>query len=160
MKVAHMSWPPKNELVPETHEAQLLSQLECLDGEEKLLLKEIDILKSKVAVNAGYGRVVELEKELKERTRQDTDLAKRVRNGNKALSRRDKQYHKQLVAQENAPPVQKEASSPYYTGIRRSKFSVTSTSWRMRREPWNNDWSRTWRRRSFGTGRSRSSRQK
>ncbi len=105
LKLSRVSLAPKKGPPPETKEAQLLGELECLRGQKKVLLKEIGFLKPKLEVNADYSRIVEAERELAEKLKRNEEMRKQLANKNKNIEKRDSRYEKLQIEIDNAPPL-------------------------------------------------------
>ena len=107
-KVSRLPPSMPKEQPPEVQETKLIAALDCLEGEQQVLTKEMEILKAKLGVNADYDQVVALEKHFIQSKKRNDNLDKLVKSKNKRISCLDKRYSKSKIKQENAPPQQLE----------------------------------------------------
>ena len=99
--------PKKEPEIPfEILEGKILSSIECCKAEEKVLLKELQALRTKLQVDVSYERVVMLEAELKSKLERNKKMGKQMTRQERGLNRKDKKYYNAVQEIDNAKPNQ------------------------------------------------------
>ena len=107
-KLARLPRVKKKEVSPAMRAAQMLNEIDCLVGEEKVMLKEIDDLKQKIGVNTDSSHVISLEAAVKAKRKRNEEIEKMVKGKNTQIKILEKKCIKKLGERDTAPSLQRE----------------------------------------------------
>ena len=85
-------------------EGRLMNELDCLDKTQKILEKEIEMLKSKVSMDTSYERVVYLESTFASNKQRNEATVKEIRDKSKQVKKVDKEIT--LIKTKESPSPQ------------------------------------------------------